>query len=377
MKTIVYIVNQLRKAGPIVVLKDIIANLDRDRFRPVIIKFMNDDWARSITHQFKEMQVEIYEMNLSFWSLELQTGTVAHKLDLLLNEIRPNIIHTHGYHPVLVVSRIKYPCFKMETLHCISSEDFVYSKGYFLGHYMNWRYLKRLYHMDYCAAISKTIQNYYKMKLPESNIRLVYNGVDEKVLAEQKNKEDCRIALGLPLEKTIFLVVGTLGIGKDPETIIKAFKQSSNREMSLLIFLGQGPLKQKCQDMTKNDPDIVFGGYVFNVFEYLRAADYSICASRSEGFGLNFIESLMAGTPVIGSKIGPFNEFTALYPMLQSLQFTIGDVSELTEKINSAVTNPIEVETIIPDITKRFSAVSMAQSYMRLYNDLIGANGNE
>lgn len=371
MQTIVYIVNQLRKSGPVNVLRDIISKLDRDRFKPVIIKFMQDDLARSITEQFREMDIDIYEMRLSFWNLELETGMVAYKLDLLLDKIRPDLIHTHGYHPVLVTSRLKYSCPKVETLHCISCEDFIYSKGYVLGYYMNWRYLKRLYYMDCCVAISKTIQKFYRMKLLKSNVELIYNGIDENVFVRKKHKMELRTKLKLPLDKKIFLVVGSLEIRKDPVTIIKAFKQSLNKESSHLIFLGQGPLKNKCGKMTENDPNIEFKGYVFNVFDYFMAADYSICASRSEGFGLNFIEALMAGVPVIGSKIGPFNEFAALYPQLQPLQFATGNVNELAEKITYAMSNSIEIENLIPDLISRFSATAMAQSYMRLYDELI------
>ena len=43
MRTILYIVNQLRKAGPVVVLHDIIRYLNRSEFRPVIVKLMEDD----------------------------------------------------------------------------------------------------------------------------------------------------------------------------------------------------------------------------------------------------------------------------------------------------------------------------------------------
>lgn len=65
---------------------------------------------------------------------------------------------------------------------------------------------------------------------------------------------------------------------------------------------------EECKQLAKGCPSIVFKGYTFNVDEYLKAADYAICASRSEGFGLSCVEALMTGVPVIASDIGPFRE---------------------------------------------------------------------
>ena len=162
MTTIVYLVNQLRKSGPIHVLKNIITNLDRNAFRPVIIKFMRDDKVRSITNEFAEMGVEIHEMNLTFWDLELRTSYVARKLDVLLEKIRPDFLHTHGYHPVIVASLLKCICPKIETLHCISTDYYISSKGYLVGNWMNRRYNKGLSAMDCCVAISNSVCDFYK-----------------------------------------------------------------------------------------------------------------------------------------------------------------------------------------------------------------------
>ena len=376
MLKIVYLINQLRQSGPVNVLRNIIQNLDRNHYKPIIIKFMQDDINRSITDKFLELDVDIYEMNLSFWSLELRTYTVAKKLDLLLLEIAPDVIHMHGYHPVLVASLLKYRVPKVETLHCISKEDYPLSKGFFIGNWMNLRYLKSLQSIDYCAAISKTVCEFYNNKLTSNkNVLVIYNGV-EVLDSIGKSTEDT-LYTSLKLEKSdlIFLVVGALSKRKDPETIIKAFRLASKHESRMnmrLIFLGMGPLMDKCKSLSEGNSNIEFRGYVFNVFDYLKVADFSICASHSEGFGLNYIESLMAGTPVISSKIGPFNEFSALYPQLAQLQFAPGNVSELADKMILAV-NTVkqqEMKEISLDVCNRFSAKTMAISYMRLYDKM-------
>lgn len=376
MLRIVYLVNQLRKSGPVNVLKNIIIHLDRSKYSPVIVKFMNDDKTRSITDEFIELGVEVYNLQLSFWDLELRTAKVAKRVDKLLGDLSPNIIHTHGYHPVLVASRLTYPCPKIETLHCISGEDFLYSKGLIIGNWMNWRYLNSLSSLDYSAAISQSVQDFYSKRNLVKNINIIYNGVDDKLFRCTLKKEDYRQIAKMPKKKKIFVVIGTLSQRKDPITVIEAFKKAlkiiGNNSMEL-YFLGQGPLVEKCKKLIDNEPSIKLIGYVFNVQDYLKAADYSICASHSEGFGLNYVESLMANTPVISSRIGPFNEFSSFYPALSSLQFEPGNVNELVDIIVKVMTEPVHIsmESIAADAVQRFSAINMSNQYMQMYSSLV------
>ena len=76
--TIIYIVNQLRKSGPVEVLYNLVKNLRRFSFTPVIIRMMEDDTDRSITSAFKELGIEVFEFSYSFIDLELRTRWVAH-----------------------------------------------------------------------------------------------------------------------------------------------------------------------------------------------------------------------------------------------------------------------------------------------------------
>lgn len=377
MQTILYIVNQLRKAGPVVVLYDLIAHLDRSRYRPVIVKLMEDDPDRSITASFEALGVEVHAMKYSFWDLELRTRSVAKRVQRLAEHLGASVIHTHGYHPVLVASSFRAPtCPRIETMHCISREDFVLSKGFLIGRHMYRRYSAGLNRMEYGAATSQTVQRFYLNHCSRTDIRLVYNGVPSQKFgsAHTIDKAALRQTLGLPADTKIFLAIGALTSGKDPLTIIRAFRAAFPRHAAdrpLLVFLGKGPLHEQCLQLIGNDPNILLKGYVFNVQDYLHAADFSVCASHSEGFGLNFIESLMAGVPVIGSQIGPFNEFTTLYPALRSLQFRPGDAAQLAEKLLYAITHPVDLQTITDDALQRFSAAEMARGYMKLYGEAI------
>ena len=372
--TIVYIINQLRKSGPVEVLYNLVKNLHRFSVTPVIIRMMEDDTDRSITPAFKELGIEVLEFSYSFIDLELRTRWVAQSLEQLFVGRKVDLIHTHGYHPVLVASYMHLDCPKIETMHCICQEDFVSSKGKILGTYMNWRYLRHLKRLDAGVAISETGKMFYEKKLGGFSVLRIYNGVDVSKfnIREGVPQREWREKLDLPKDYIIFVVVGTVRKIKDPRTVIKAFLglPDNIRERSLLLFLGKGNLLEECKQLAKGCPSIVFKGYTFNVDEYLKAADYAICASRSEGFGLSCVEALMTGVPVIASDIGPFREFTAGYPELQNLHFPVGRVDLLRDKMKYAFGHPIEIIAVANEIRDRFSTDRMVGNYVKLYQSL-------
>ena len=373
-----YIINQLRKSGPVDVLYNIVKNLDRSFFTPVIVKLMEDDVDRSVTYKFEELGVEIIKFSYSFWDLELRTAKVAKTVQVFLEKRAVDIIHVHGYHPVLVAAHIKMKCPKIETMHCICREDFVSSKGKILGRYMIWRYLRNLKELSAGVAISDTGKNFYLKCLKKIPVYRIYNGVDTlKFNIDRKSideKSVWRDKLFLPHNKKIFVVVGAIREVKDPLTIIRAFLKLPEqiKEGALLLFLGQGNLLETCKSTAQSCPSILFNGYTFNVDEYLKAADYAICASRSEGFGLACVEALMSGVPVIASDIGPFQEFTQGIPELQFLHFPVGNDAILREKIEYAFNHIIDMEDIALNIRQRFSIDRMAKEYMDLYKKLNG-----
>ncbi len=99
----------------------------------------------------------------------------------------------------------------------------------------------------------------------------------------------------------------------------------------------------------------------------MQVADYSICASLSEGFGLNYIESLMVDVPVIGTDIPPFKEFTDLMPELRSLQFKAGDKEDLKRAIILSREIQIDRQKIGIVARETFSAQNMADKYASFY----------
>lgn len=369
---ILYIVSSLRRSGPIVVLKDIIMNLGISMKQIEIIKLCADEPQRSITHEFKELGVKIHEFNFSKLQLELRTRYCAKIINKCVNEIKPSIIHSHGYQAALICSTLKSDVKLVATLHCIAEEDFVMDKGKILGNYMCNRFYKALNRFNSLGAISKGVLDAHLPKLNKTNgVRLIYNGValnspNRKLV--DKIKKEYNIKEG----EIIFIVIASLSPRKDPICVIDAFKKAFNKnEKARLFFLGKGVLMEECRDRIGDDDRITLVGWTPNVAEFIDIADYSITASHSEGFGLNFIESLSAGKLTISSDIKVFDEFKELYPILNDFSFKCGSSEDLANILYKAYkSEKPNLSEVQQDVNERFSAKTMGRKYMEIYTEL-------
>jgi len=372
MKRIVIIVSSLRRSGPIVVVQNLLRNIDRNKFDVQIVKLMEDEPSRSITSEFINDGFIVHELHSTKLKIELFPHGILKQLRKHLNVIKPDLIHTHGYQACLLGAKLADEYKVVETLHCIASEDFISSKGPILGRYMLYRYLKNLNRISGAAAISETVQKYYESKLDNVKVRLVYNGVALNNHAEA----DIRKELDYGEPSVVFLVIGALSQRKDPLTIIRAFKKAYPKgdEAARLYFLGKGNLHDVCELEIKGDKRIKLLGWKPNVADYLDAANYTISASHSEGFGLNFIESINAGVPVIGTDIPPFQEFYNIFQNLKPLMFGVGNVSELAAIMKSAVNFKIDMSEYTRIASDLFSAQTMARNYENFYTEMISSD---
>lgn len=375
---IVYIVSSLRQAGPVNVLYNIVSNLIGEGQHEIhIIKLSEDEAGRSITGRFESMGIKVWPLHYSKLKLEICIAKVSREVGEILDEIKPDIVHTHGYHSVLsVCNNSKWN--RVETLHCIHWEYFLMSKGKLLGSWMCHRYGNAIRKMDALVAISQAVKTAYLNRgFCGENLFVACNGCDTHKFfpLPETEKIEMRRKLGIPVDKRVFVVVGTLSMLKDPLTVIRAFKRIP-KDLAELLFIGKGELKDACQKEADGADNIQFCGYKMDAQHYLQAADYSICASHSEGFGLNFAESLLCGVPVVGTNIPPFREFTSFSPEIRTLEFTPGDVDALQKSLERACEEDIEMGSISREFANIYSAENMAKTYEHIYNELLKRKSN-
>lgn len=125
----------------------------------------------------------------------------------------------------------------------------------------------------------------------------------------KSTKEDhikIREELGISHNDFVIAVIGELNDNKNQETIIKAVASLKNECPNLKsVLMGKGEkseyLKDLCNELDINDR-ICFLGYRHDVNRVLSVCDLGASASFREGLGLNIIEEMASGLPVVASE---------------------------------------------------------------------------
>ncbi|WPR77396.1 glycosyltransferase [Algoriphagus sp. NG3] len=221
----------------------------------------------------------------------------------VIREFKPHIIHgaifegmamaaiggTLGKVPVVILE---------ETSHPISrSKKAIYLQRFFAKA------------ADAVVGIAPTVVTYLKQKvrLPESQVKLINNGVNlpREVAAEEKSQ--LKKALGIQEGD---LIIGSAGRFynevKRFTDVLEAIKTLKNTKIKFLL-LGQGQDRElilnKANELGLED-QIILPGFQMDTAPFYQVMDIFCIASAHEGFGLVAAEAMLHGLPVIATRVG-------------------------------------------------------------------------
>jgi glycosyltransferase involved in cell wall biosynthesis len=102
----------------------------------------------------------------------------------------------------------------------------------------------------------------------------------------------------------VICFVGRLAAPKDPLTLLEAFREISR---GTLMIVGDGPLRGAVDDFVGRHAlgrRVILTGARSDVPALLASADIFVLSSRWEGLPLAIIEAMMAGLPVVATRVG-------------------------------------------------------------------------
>lgn len=144
---------------------------------------------------------------------------------------------------------------------------------------------------DIVTAVSPFVADWATGEFGLSNVKVIPNGVDL-----HRFRPDAGTT-----EKDRILFVGRLDARKHPEIIIKLAQEMDNIDF---IIRGDGPMKEGLEQSAPANVTFLERLSVEELAtEYARAM-VTLCPYEKEGFGMVVIESMAAGTPVIGLNSG-------------------------------------------------------------------------
>jgi protein O-GlcNAc transferase len=233
---------------------------------------------------------------------------------------------------------------------------------------------KRIYENSDLTIVcySQWLQNKLsKSILQDKDIRLIYNGIDEKIFTPT-DKIRAREQLKLPLDKTILLFCANGGIHnpqKGGNYVLEAYKHFQDNPDIVFVCVGGTEQESKAANWI----DVPYVEDEKTMALYYSAADLFIYPSLAETFGLVIAESMSCGTPVVA-----FNNSTI--PELVSHQQTgylaenkntkdfIDGIHYFLE--NNALRNAASREAR-KVVLEKFTLDRMIDQYLALYADVL------
>lgn len=185
------------------------------------------------------------------------------------------------------------------------------------------------------------VNKFQMQKYPDSiKKKSVYipNGID---MLEKSLNTDYLEELGVESGKYI-LSVGRITPEKSFDTLIKSFKNANTDNYKLVIAGGvefENSYMSSLQELSKG-ADVIFTGYVYGdkLAQLYTNAGLYVLASRNEGFPLVLLEAMRYNLSLLVSDIPA----THLVELDSDDYFAVDDIQELSDKISSRISNPVE-----------------------------------
>ncbi|MGN0422694.1 MAG: glycosyltransferase family 4 protein [Lachnospiraceae bacterium] len=222
------------------------------------------------------------------------------------------------------------------------------------------------------VTISDSLFNKYSKLIPNSNLLRIYNGIDEDYYSDKEHKI-------FQNKEVSIVIIGTINESKGQIQAIQACEMLLKRNIKNfeLIIVGKitryaNSLKEQAEKFGLSNY-IQFVGLQRDTASFYKKADIALVCSRFEAFGRVTVEAMMGGCLVIGANSGGTVELVK--DNVTGLLYKSGDINSLVDKMEYAITHPLEMINIAENgqkyMIENMTARKNAQRIFDLYQDIL------
>ncbi|WP_278575384.1 glycosyltransferase family 4 protein [Fusobacterium ulcerans] len=363
MITIGYVISHLENSGPVNILYGIIKNLNKNIFKVYIIT-LSEEKVNSRIEEFEKLGVEVILYKITNFNLLFKEKKEFKNL-ILKKKI--NILHAHCFRSTILIS--KKNIHKVSTIHLDFHTDFRYKYGRIKGIIYEKIYLHYLNKINLNISCGKGVAALI-WKNNTLRTQVIQNGIDrEKINIKniKLTKEELRKKLDLKENKKYFVSVSSLDERKNVLFLAKYFSNTKIENINL-ILVGSGNKSEKIMNLKSSNIKLTGKLSLEEVQEYLKASDFYISASKSEGLPNSVLEALEFELPVLLSDIEPHKEILENYDCGEL--FELDNIDSLENKIEK-ILNKIKNNNEYKKIKSFIDAKRMSKEYEKIYYSLI------
>ena len=221
-----------------------------------------------------------------------------------------------------------------------------------------------------CLYVGKANYEYFRYhKVKSENLFLSPHAVDnDRFLTQAETAKQQAIIwkeeLGIPQNHAVILFAGKFENKKRPTDLLKAFLQAKLSQVSLL-FVGAGSLEDELKSQALNHRNIYFAPFQNQSLmpRTYAAADLVVLPSYGthETWGLVINEAMCLGrAAIVSSHVGCAQDL--VHPFKNGLIFSAGNITALTESLESALSDKKRLQKWGEESLKIISNYSYSQA---------------
>jgi glycosyltransferase involved in cell wall biosynthesis len=181
---------------------------------------------------------------------------------------------------------------------------------------------------------------------------------------------------GIAPDAPLALAVGRLIAQKDHPTLLRAFARvHDSLPEARLAILGSGPLEAETRALAAElglEDAVVLPGRT-DIRDWLERADVFVHSSRWEGFGIVLLEAMLAGLPVVATRVSAVPE--VVVDGETGLLVEVGDHEQLAAHLEALLTDRERAASLGEAGRQRalteFSVGRMAERTLALYDEVL------
>lgn len=367
MKTVVHFIDSRAFGGTERVVLQLLAGLDRRRWRPVLFHHPEPGLA-PVVDRARQLQVEIRSvprMNTIHDLAQLSQFVRAVRAE------RPEIVHAHLTWPLsckygLLAAALARTPAVVATAHLCTDLSTTLTLR------MQPRFIALA--VDRYLAVSEGVARQLRedFRIPAAKVQVVRNGIDLAPFQRPRSAA-LRDTLTRGFKRPVVLTAARLVKQKGHCHLIDAAVQVPD---ALFVFAGDGPEREvlETQAHTRGMSErILFLGQRDDIPELLASADLFVLPSLYEGLPLSVMEAMAAGTPVIATAIGGTDELVT--PNRTGLLVPPSDPFALAAAIQTLLAAPTLARQLADAAQRQahrtFAVEQMVQRVVQAYEELL------
>jgi L-malate glycosyltransferase len=302
-------------------------------------------------------------MSMAAWLWKLRTELQAN---------RPDVLHSHGYRADLIAAALRSPGGGTPRwVSAMTAHGFIRTS---LGLQMLTRLNERaLRWADVVIAVS-SVEARRLGALLRRPVDFVPNGVAR---VEQVPRVQARAALNSDPARCAVAFVGRLSAEKRPDLFVDMAAIVAREQPGTdFLIIGTGPMLERIkQRAAAVGTHVVFVGLVPNVASLMGALDVLVCTSDTEGTPRTVIEAMLAGVPVVATRVGGLPDLIS--DGQTGLLVEPGCPASLADAVIRLLRDPTAVQKMgsqaCASANSRFSAQLMADRITNSYRSHLAA----